>query len=579
MRLSIRERISFQILLVIVILVSLLVTAIMGVMYITFMNETKQKTSELVTAIFEKRMAVIDYESLVLGPKKTPDQILADPAYQKAAEIMETICQTTHIKYIQLVQPYEGSYVYLLTKSSTDEESANFTRPGEAIEEAYKTFYVETLKTGKPIINNFEDSEFGLLLSNYYPVMDKSGNVVLLVGIDYDLSVEIGQLKVILVRVALLSLAAMLGIVVILVLMVNRLLRPIGKLAEACKVMSSYDLTQEVKGNFRGEFSILANSLELLRKNNSALIGEISDTSEAINRKVDLICDTGEVISGMVEETTASIHEVTEEAAESLDMAKMLSDNGLELGNIIGDIDESMKISIDAGTNVQILSKHTQERMNGMIKTFEISVKGFEEIFVTMNELAHMSETMKQINEAIRAIAAQTNLLALNASIEAARAGEQGRGFSVVAEEIRNLAEESARSVNEIEQIIAKVIYSIGVSNEITRDNHAAIGTLSNQISEILLAHGKSEHETQALLEQINEVMQMTRQMNRIKDEVISSIERTKHMTHKNMASYQQINAASQEQTASIEEIVSAMEHIASMTKELTDAVHQYRTL
>ena len=66
--------------------------------------------------------------------------------------------------------------------------------------------------------------------------------------------------------------------------------------------------------------------------------------------------------------------------------------------------------------------------------------------------------------------------------------------------------------------------------------------------------------------------------MTRIKDEVISSIKNTEEVTLMNMKSYQYINAASQEQTASIEEIVSSIEHITSMTQDLTESVRMYQT-
>lgn len=573
-----KEKISFRILVTVVLLVTLLVAAIMGVMYLTFMNETKKNVSELVTGIFEKRMSNIDYKAIGLGNDKDADAVMADSAYLKAADIMDTICQTTHVKYVQIVQPLDGGFVYLLAKNSTDDVSDDETIPGEAIEEEYVEDYQEVFQSAKPILNHFEDSEFGLLLSNYYPVMDANGKVMMMVGIDYDLSIEMDALKAIMIQVALLSFASLLVIIAVLTLRINHLVKPIGELAVACDVMSKYDLTNQVKGAFRGEFEVLAKALETLRENNRILLGGISGTSEEINHKVGVICDTGEAISSMVEENTAAINLVSETSSESLGLAHVLAERGQELGHMIGDIDSSMKESMDSGNAVQNLSEKTLQQMNGMLGTFEEAVKGFEAISEKMDDLTRMSETMKQINDAIRAIASQTNLLALNASIEAARAGEQGRGFSVVAEEIRKLAEESASSVNEIEGIITKVIDAIEVSNTITRENHAAIGTLSGQIDEVLEAQGASGMEMKELLERISMVMELSGRMTHIKDEVISSIRKTEEVTRMNMESYQHINAASEEQTASIEEIVSSIEHIASMTQELIESVHVYRT-
>lgn len=79
-----------------------------------------------------------------------------------------------------------------------------------------------------------------------------------------------------------------------------------------------------------------------------------------------------------------------------------------------------------------------------------------------MNSVSMLSRTLENINQIvdlITQIAEQTNLLALNAAIEAARTGEQGRGFSVVAEEVRNLAEQSASAAKEINQLITRVYF------------------------------------------------------------------------------------------------------------------------
>ena len=578
MQVTLKERISFRILVTVILLVTLLVAAIMGVMYVTFVNETKSNASELVSAIFDKRMSNINYSGLALGEGKNADAIIADTAYQKAADIMETICQTTNVKYVQLVQPFDGTYVYLVTKSKTELESANNSMPGEPVEKEYLEFYKEVEQNGKPILNHFEDSKFGLLLSNYYPIFDANGKVTMMVGIDYDLSTEMKALKAMVIRVILLSIAFQIFIIVVLMMRIKHLVKPIGDLAEACDIMSKYELNQEIKGTFCGEFAVLAKALETLRENNRMLLSRISGTTEEINRKVGAIYDTGEAISGMVEENMAAINLVSETSSESLGIAQILAERGQELGHVIANIDSRMKVSMDSGHIVNNLSVKTFQQMNGMLGTFEEAVKGFEAISEKMNALTHMSETMKQINNAIRSIASQTNLLALNASIEAARAGEQGRGFSVVAEEIRKLAEESASSVNEIEGIIAKVIEAIDMSNSITRENHEAIGTLSGQIGEILEAQGASGTEMKDLLARITLVMELSGRMTHIKDEVISSIKNTEEVTLMNMKSYQYINAASQEQTASIEEIVSSIEHITSMTKDLTESVRMYQT-
>jgi methyl-accepting chemotaxis protein len=89
-----------------------------------------------------------------------------------------------------------------------------------------------------------------------------------------------------------------------------------------------------------------------------------------------------------------------------------------------------------------------------IIDTINLQVESVSEKMVHLNEQnIHISEILESVNE----IAEQSNLLAVNASIEAARAGDHGRGFSVVATEVRNLAEQSKRSTRQINRILSEI--------------------------------------------------------------------------------------------------------------------------
>jgi methyl-accepting chemotaxis protein len=158
-------------------------------------------------------------------------------------------------------------------------------------------------------------------------------------------------------------------------------------------------------------------------------------------------------------------------------------------------------------------------------------------------DLERRSVEIQGIASVINDIADQTNLLALNAAIEAARAGEQGRGFAVVADEVRKLAERTAKSTREITGMLA-------VIQECTR---AAVSSMNEGVT--LVANG-----TDLANQAGNSIIQISESANRVVSEV------------------NDISAALREQKAASEDIAKSVEKIAQMAEENSAASHETAT-
>jgi methyl-accepting chemotaxis protein len=102
-----------------------------------------------------------------------------------------------------------------------------------------------------------------------------------------------------------------------------------------------------------------------------------------------------------------------------------------------------------------------------------------------MNELEKTSKEISQIIGVIDEIAFQTNLLALNAGVEAARAGEAGRGFSVVATEVRSLAQRSAEAAQQVEQLISKSSSQVEASVSLVRESGVSFDRIMDRVTEV----------------------------------------------------------------------------------------------
>lgn len=160
-------------------------------------------------------------------------------------------------------------------------------------------------------------------------------------------------------------------------------------------------------------------------------------------------------------------------------------------------IDTSIKAVEDESSDILITLRENQSTIDNTNELMENIMKDAEIAIEVNDKLMESSNNISKFVEYIRNISRQTNLLALNASIEAARAGEAGRGFVVVAEEIRNLADETDKFIGEIEQIVEELLLNI--------DNvHGAMDNTKQSIDEI----NKATMETFAVISDAYDVVE-----------------------------------------------------------------------
>lgn len=193
-------------------------------------------------------------------------------------------------------------------------------------------------------------------------------------------------------------------------------------------------------------------------------------------------------------------------------------------------------------------------------------------------ELDKSSSEIVQIVAMISTIAGQTNLLALNAAIEAARAGEQGKGFSVVAEEVRKLAEQSDQAAQQIALLITEHnegIHGVVSSIELAIENVDAGVQLVN-------AAGTGFKEIDELIKSVNEkIGSITGDMQPLSQAstaIVAAVAAANEQSHCSMGAVQNVSAAAQEQSAAMQEIAATCITLAKLSEELKEKLQQFKT-
>ncbi|KMT20835.1 methyl-accepting chemotaxis protein [Clostridium cylindrosporum] len=253
-------------------------------------------------------------------------------------------------------------------------------------------------------------------------------------------------------------------VVLITMFFMKRASKPLVDLSSYIEIIANADFTQKVADNIfykKDEIGIIANSVVKMRESIRSLIEDVSHEADSLknvveeaNHNMNLLRDNVESVSSTTQQLSATIEETATSAEE-------MNSSSVEIEKSIEEVAKRSEEGIQ-------VAREISGRASDLSKEFKLSQEEGEKVFIStkakLEEALKESEAVNEIkvlSDSIMEITAQTNLLALNAAIEAARAGEAGRGFSVVANEIRNLAESSKSTVEEIQVITEKVIKSV----------------------------------------------------------------------------------------------------------------------
>lgn len=244
----------------------------------------------------------------------------------------------------------------------------------------------------------------------------------------------------------------------------KRITTPIVKSSEYLATIANGDFSQELDKKYlsrKDEIGAISNSIHNMRNSLGHLIFSIKDESISIKNEVDFAMNNISVLNSNLEEISATTEQLAASTEETSASSEEMSATSQEIEKAVHFIAQRAQEGALATSEI---SKRAEE-LKGDVhlaqkKAYDIFLNTKQQLEQAMED----SRVVKQIDvlsESIMRITEQTNLLALNAAIEAARAGEAGRGFSVVAEEIRKLAEQSKDTVLQIQGVTTSVTGSV----------------------------------------------------------------------------------------------------------------------
>ncbi len=386
----------------------------------------------------------------------------------------------------------------------------------------------------------------------------------------------LGEIKQVGRMMLVLALFCLVIAIVIASIIAGTISKPVRSLMQLMQEAEEGNLVVEALFKGNNEMGRLSSSFNIMIQNIKGLVMETREALVQVIKHVNVVDQLAlESVSSSKQVATA----VEAIATGAMDQAKDAEQTTYainQLGHEVNDMMETMQvitevteqtktIGNDAVNSIEILNAKTTE-----------SIQASDKLQEDIRLLEQEAQDIIQVVKVIEAISDQTNLLSLNAAIEAARAGEAGRGFTVVADQVRKLADQSRSSTKMIGEMIE------GIQKEIQETKEVVLqGDMIYHQQEIAVE--KTENALEDIVQEMNQITKEVDTVNQaiegveaIKISTIEAIESIAAIAEESAASTEEVTASGQEQAAAAEELARLAKELKTVVNTLTTFMKRF---
>ena len=354
------------------------------------------------------------------------------------------------------------------------------------------------------------------------------------------------------------------------------IINPIKYLEVLMKRAGDGDLTVQAQLKMNDEIGELGKSFNEMIRSQDEIVKNVMGASKQLDEASQQLATSSEEISATTEEISATVANVAEDSRKQNDSILGISEVLVQLSSLV-------QLAQNRAKSTSSNAKDSKEAADlGRCKV-EQTVRAMSSI---SDESSETSRVLKIVNDlsvqvggivnTINAVAEQTNLLALNAAIEAARAGENGRGFSIVAEEVRQLSEETNGKSKEITDLVSEMRKQTENAVKAMERANAEVEhgvAVVNETDEAFINIIKS---IETIVQHVDEILDITSDEVASSDKVVSLINEVATITENNSINCENVSEAVQEEANAVNNLTATAEETNAMSEQLIKLVEKF---
>ena len=523
------------------------------------------------------------------------------PYYKILHDKLSSIRQAQGCSYLYaMVNLDKTKYKYVVDSSSPFDE--NFNSCG-TIEDLGRNsrFAAACLENQKVTVSSiYKSAEKGWVITVFSPILS-NGNSAGFVACDYRVQELVENIHKSRNKMILCAFAATLTGFLTLLFYISLFFKRLKKVSDAMEDISSgaRDLTQRLKIHGNTELDILCKAYNDIIVNLQEMVKNISKSIDSLSDNSSVLLKQNNETISLIENAKFSIEDIYSKADNQNMLSARVSDgiDGVEkavtiLDEKIVQQSEAVEKSSEAVEDIHSSINSANQAIERISNEYSVIVAETDDGRQKQNQglnqvdvIVQQAQNLAQANAVISSIASQTNLLAMNAAIEAAHAGESGKGFSVVADEIRKLAENSATQSTAVTKLIDDIEKAIEGIVTVSKSSSDSFSSLGGKIQGMnaLLAEIKDDMKNQnSGAKHILDMMQLLsnatagikESSDTMKNNTLSVVEQIVHLKESSKAILISGNTASRHLEKMTENAEITMTQ-AKQNDELTGSVHE----